>query len=223
MLSNSKKRRLERERRQRRDSIIDTAERSFIEEGFDQTMVDSIALQAGYTKATIYNYFESKDDLFIAVAARGFEKLLRIMKAHLERPEVKYELRSLGDAYLHFVEEYTGHAGLIDSGQLGVGLARIVEKEETGGKLTESEKDLRQHQLKIQELMTDVITMTMKESGVEKKVDPFAVIMALSSIGVAIRELVMRVERGTQTKEETRTYLNVLFNIIDNGLKHYNK
>ncbi|MFX1265969.1 MAG: TetR/AcrR family transcriptional regulator [Promethearchaeota archaeon] len=221
-MSNSKKRRLERERKQRRNSIIDTAERFFIEQGFDQTMVDNVALQAGYTKATIYNYFESKDDLFIAVAARGFEKLLRIMKAHLERPDVKYELRSLGDAYLFFVEEYTGYAGLIDSGQLGVGLARILGKEKAGKMLTQSEKDLREHQLKIQELMTDVITVTMKEADVEKKVDPLPVIMALSSIGVAIRELVMRVERGSQTKEATREYLDVLFNIIDNGLKHYN-
>ncbi len=222
-MSNSKERRLERERKQRRESIIDTAERFFVDQGYEQTMVDKVALEAGYTKATIYNYFESKEDLFVAAAARGFEILFRIMKAHLDRPDVKYELRSLGDAYLTFVEKHRGHAGLIDSGQVGVALARISIKEETREDLSESEAELRGHQLKIQELMTDVIMNTMRESGVEKKVGTFPVIMALSSIGVAIREMVMRVERGTQTERETREYLNVLFNIIDNGLKHYSK
>jgi len=220
-MTNSKKRRLVRERRRRRDSIIDTAERFFIDQGYELTMVDQIAREAGYTKASLYNYFDSKDDLFVAVAARGFEKLFLIMKNHLDQSEVKYELRSLGDAYLNFVEKHRGHAGLIDSGQVSVALSRILDKEEIREDLSESESELREHQLKIQELMTDVIMATMRESGVEKKVGTFSVIMALSSIGVAIREMVMRVERGSQTEKETREYLNVLFNIIDNGLKHY--
>ncbi|MHA2329401.1 MAG: hypothetical protein ACXACR_12870 [Candidatus Hodarchaeales archaeon] len=78
--------------------------------------------------------------------------------------------------------------------------------------MTESEKEFRHHQLKIEELMRNVIVETMKKSGVSSKLDPFSVIMALSTLDSAIRELLVR---------GSRDYLDVLFNIIDKGLKHY--
>jgi AcrR family transcriptional regulator len=217
----AKKKRMERERLQRRRAIIDVAEEAFAREGYERTMVDQIALEAGYTKATIYNYFESKDDLFMAVASRAFEHLYRIMENTLSEPDTQYELRSLGDAYLAFATQYPKHAEMMDSGQLSLAFNGIVRKESTMQNLTESEDELRQHQLKIEKLMTDVITQTMEKSGVKGKVDSFAVVYALSTLGLAIRELVMRGKTGEQPEEQTREYLSVLFNIIDQGLKHY--
>ena len=217
----AKQKRMERERQQRRRAIIDVAEKAFTREGYERAMVDKIALEAGYTKATIYNYFESKDDLFMAVASRAFEHLYRIMEDTLSRPDAVYELRSLGDAYLAFATQYPKHAGMMDSGQLSVAFSGIVRKESTKQSLTESEDELRQHQLKIEKLMTNVITQTMEKSGVQGKVDPFAVVYALSTLGLAIRELVMRGKTNEQPEEQTREYLSVLFNIIDQGLKHY--
>jgi len=212
---------MERERKHRRDNILKTAERFFINQGYEQTMVDQIALEAGYSKATIYNYFESKDDLFIAVVSIAFEKLFQIMKNTLNEPDVKYELRSLGDAYLTFVDEYPDYAGLFDSGRLTLIISEMIRKEETNQPLTESEKAFRSHQLRIQELMTHVISETIKESGVQTKIDPLSVVIALSTLGLAIRELVMRGKTRNQPEEKSREYLNVLFNIIDKGLKHY--
>jgi AcrR family transcriptional regulator len=217
----TKQQRKERGRLQRRRAIIDVAEEFFIREGYDRTMVDKIALEAGYTKATIYNYFESKDDLFMAVASRAFEHLHRIMEETLTRPYAAKELRFLGDAYLAFVDQYPEHAEMMDSGQLSVAFNGIVRKENSSQSLTESETELRRHQLKIEKLMTNVVTQTMKNSGVQRKADPFAVVYALSTLGLAIRELVMRGRTGDQPEEQTREYLSVLFNIIDQGLKHY--
>ncbi len=217
----AKQKRMERERLQRRRSIIDVAEDFFTREGYERTMVDKIALEAGYTKATIYNYFESKDDLFMAVASRAFVHLHKVMEDTLSQPDALYELRSLGDAYLAFAVKYPKHAEMMDSGQLSVAFSGIVRKESMKQSLTESEDELRQHQLKIESLMTDVIAKTMERSGVQGKVNPFAVVYALSTLGLAIRELVMRGKTGEQPEEQTREYLSVLFNIIDQGLKHY--
>lgn len=217
----AKHKRMERERLQRRDAIIDVAEDFFKSQGFEQTMVDSIATEAGYTKATIYNYFESKDDMYIAVGSRAFTNLEQILKNTLAQPGVPYELRSLGDAYLEFVYQHPEHAALMDSGQMSIAFSEIVRKETAGKQLTESENELRQHQLEIEKLMTDVISQTMEQSGVQGKVDPFAVVYALSTLGLSIRELVMRGKTGGNSEEQTREYLSVLFNIIDQGLKHY--
>jgi len=220
-IDSTKQKRLERERLLRREAIIDVAEDFFIREGYERAMVDKIALEAGYTKATIYNYFDSKDDLYMAVASRAFEHLHRIMRETLSHPDAAYELRSLGDAYLAFVDQYPKHAEMMDSGQLSIAFSTVVRKEKARQSLTESEHELRQHQLIIEKLMMDVVTQTMENSGVQRKADPFAVVYALSTLGLAIRELVMRGKTGDQPEDQTREYLSVLFNIIDQGLKHY--
>ncbi|MFW9958784.1 MAG: hypothetical protein ACFFCT_11995, partial [Candidatus Odinarchaeota archaeon] len=87
--------------------------------------------------------------------------------------------------------------------------------------LTESEQEFRHDMEMLEQLMTSVIAETLKQSGVQDKVDPFSVIMVLSTFAQAIRELVMRGRMNDQPEEKTKEYLSVFFNIIDQGLKHY--
>ncbi|MHA2085314.1 MAG: TetR/AcrR family transcriptional regulator [Candidatus Thorarchaeota archaeon] len=192
-----------------------------IAHGYDQTMIEKVADEAGYTKPTIYNYFDSKDDLFIAVVAKTFERLYEILDNTMKQPGVVYDLRSLGDAYLVFVEKYPDEAGLFEVGRLSHVIGNMIKKEEKRESLTESETEFRLHQSNIERLMTEIISETIKKSGVEGKVEPFSVIMVLSSLGGTIRDLVLQGLSGNQPKEKTREYLSVLFNIIDKGLKHY--
>ncbi|MHA3963505.1 MAG: TetR/AcrR family transcriptional regulator [Candidatus Thorarchaeota archaeon SMTZ1-45] len=216
-----KEERLERERKQRRKAIIKIAGEFFSSQGYDQTMVEDIAQAAGYTKMTLYNYFESKDDLFIAVVTEAYQTLYEIMNSHLKQAEVSYELRSMGDAYLSFFEKHTDYAILFESGRLSVIISKIMKKQESNEPLTESEQEFRHYMGMIEELMTSVITATLRQSGIEDKVDPFSVIMVLSTFAQAIRELVMRYRASDQPEEKTKEYLSVFFNIIDQGLKHY--
>ncbi|MHA1958422.1 MAG: hypothetical protein ACW968_16025 [Candidatus Thorarchaeota archaeon] len=134
---------------------------------------------------------------------------------------VAYDLRSLGDAYLVFVEKYPDEAGLFEVGRLGHVIGDMIKKEEKGEPLTEGEREFRLHQKNIENLMTEIISETIRKSDVEDKVDPFSVIMVLSSLGGTIRDLVLQGLSGSQPVEKTREYLSVLFNIIDKGLKHY--
>ena len=92
---------------------------------------DKIADEAGYSKATIYNYFESKDDIFVAVAAKVFEKLYHTFESILKQSNVKFELRSLGDAYVIFLDDYPDYAGFFDPSRLGLAISRMIKKEET--------------------------------------------------------------------------------------------
>ncbi|MHA2155031.1 MAG: TetR/AcrR family transcriptional regulator [Candidatus Hodarchaeales archaeon] len=216
-----KNRRMERERNQRRKSIIDIAERFFLEQGYERTMIDQIALEAGYSKATIYNYFESKDDLFIAVISKAYEKLFQTMETTFTESGKKQELRTMGDAYLIYVDKYPDYASLFDAGRLSLGIKKILQKEETSQSLTESEEEFRFYQLKIEKLMISVITETMNAAGVQESVDPLSVVMALSALNSAIQELIMRGKRTNHPEGKSKEYLNVLFTIIDKGLKHY--
>ncbi len=213
--------RRERERKQRRKVIVKIAGEFFSNQGYEQTMVDEIAEAAGYTKMTIYNYFDSKDDLFVAVVSEAYQKLYEIMDNHLNKDHVSFELRSMGDAYLMFFNEHPEDALLFESGHLSIVISKLLKKEENGEMLTESEQDFKFYMKLLEELMTAVITETMKKSGIQDKVDPFSVIMVLSTFAQTIRELVLRGKRSNQPEEKTREYLSVFLTIIDQGLKHY--
>jgi AcrR family transcriptional regulator len=66
--------RREQERKSREKSIIDTAERLFLEKGFESSPMEEIAHAAGFTKRTVYQYFLSKEELLFAVAVRQLSK-----------------------------------------------------------------------------------------------------------------------------------------------------
>jgi len=216
-----KTKRLERQRKERRKAIIEIAREFFATHGYEQAMVEEIAQAAGYTKMTLYNYFESKDDLFIAVLSEAYQKLHEIMDEHLKSEGVTYELRSMGDAYLLFFEKHPDDAILFESGRIGVVISKIVEKEENGQSLTESEREFSHYLKLLEQFMISVINETMTNSGVQGKVDPFSVVMVLSTFAQTIRELILRGKRSDQPEVKTREYLSIFFTIIDQGLKHF--
>jgi len=58
----------------KRREIIDGARRVFFEKGFNGASMDEVARVAGVSKATIYVYFESKEDLFAALVLQDRER-----------------------------------------------------------------------------------------------------------------------------------------------------
>ncbi|MDM1021052.1 TetR/AcrR family transcriptional regulator [Acinetobacter sp. VNK23] len=51
----------------KRDAIIQAAKQAFLKQGFEATSMDELALIAQVARRTIYNQFDSKEDLFNAV------------------------------------------------------------------------------------------------------------------------------------------------------------
>ena len=68
------KRKIE-EREQRKSKIIDGALKVFKAQGIEKTTMDEIALESGFGKATLYYYFASKDEVFIAIMETGWKQL----------------------------------------------------------------------------------------------------------------------------------------------------
>jgi AcrR family transcriptional regulator len=54
----------------RRELILDVAAEVFLEEGFANASMSTIAARLGGSKGTLYNYFKSKNDLFAAYVER---------------------------------------------------------------------------------------------------------------------------------------------------------
>jgi AcrR family transcriptional regulator len=59
----------------RRGEILDAATRVFGAKGFDGTRVDDIAAEAGLAKATVYAYFNSKDEIYEAAVEQALAEI----------------------------------------------------------------------------------------------------------------------------------------------------
>jgi AcrR family transcriptional regulator len=66
---------------QRRDELMDAAQRLFLEQGFAPTTIEQITAGADVAKGTFYLYFSSKEDLLAALGERFAQKLLVSIKA----------------------------------------------------------------------------------------------------------------------------------------------
>jgi AcrR family transcriptional regulator len=63
-----------------RDNIIKAAERLFIAKGIENTSMDDIASESGYSKATLYVYFKNKEEIVGHITLTGMNILLDIVR-----------------------------------------------------------------------------------------------------------------------------------------------
>ena len=67
--------RQEEQRNLRKKSILEGALKVFKIHGIEKTTMDEIAHESGFGKATLYYYFASKDEVFIAIMEDGWKQL----------------------------------------------------------------------------------------------------------------------------------------------------
>ncbi len=89
----------------RRQTILKVATELFREVGYERASMATISARLGGSKATLYKYFHSKEELFAAamhaaVEGRG-EELLRMLNS--ADPDPRKVLRQFGKAYLELV------------------------------------------------------------------------------------------------------------------------
>ena len=63
-----------------REQILKAAERLFAEKGYDQTTIADISKEAGYSRRTIYAYYESKEDMLHHIIETGLQALKEDIK-----------------------------------------------------------------------------------------------------------------------------------------------
>lgn len=58
-----------------RKNILEIAEKLFIEKGIENTSMNDIARESGYSKASLYVYFKDKEELIAVLVLESMEKL----------------------------------------------------------------------------------------------------------------------------------------------------
>lgn len=99
--------RKEREKEQRREEILNAAQQVFFEKGLQNSTMDEIAELAELSKGTLYLYYGSKEDLYLAVMLRGFDILHeQIAEVEKQTPQPAEAMWLMGKAYYDFFEKH---------------------------------------------------------------------------------------------------------------------
>jgi AcrR family transcriptional regulator len=98
------------DKEQRRREIVDAAMELFAHHGFEATSISQIATAAGIGKATVFEYFDSKEALIEFAAGRwlqGWFDQLEAMVADVEDPVERLQAFALGSMEAFLGDEQT--------------------------------------------------------------------------------------------------------------------
>ena len=87
--------------------ILTTALKLMCDDGFDALSMRKLATRLKMTAANIYNYYENKDDLYLAIQTRGFQMLVdRFSEIYNSDQPTRDRLHAMMHAYFKFGIEY---------------------------------------------------------------------------------------------------------------------
>jgi AcrR family transcriptional regulator len=98
----------------RRTAIVETAARLFAEHGYADCEMDRLAGELGIAKGTLYLYFKSKEELFLASVDLGMSQLQAAVRTAATAVDDPLEKVQAGiHAYLQFFDEHPHHVELL--------------------------------------------------------------------------------------------------------------
>ncbi|MBR9922970.1 MAG: TetR/AcrR family transcriptional regulator [Bacteroidetes bacterium] len=192
------------------NQILDAAERIFSEIGFRNTRMEDIAREIGMSKGSVYFYFESKENLYMAVTYRAFEELIRGYKAcsaSTKDENGKTAVVELFRYHLDFCENQPGYYALLMN---YMSLARAEEEKNADMALSEAMRDstyfrkirnLRDLPL---EIVVSEIVRGQEDGSIRNKKHPHLLYLSAWAQVAGFTEI-----RSTSRKNRKSTVLNV--------------
>ncbi len=96
----------------RREDILDAAAKIFAERGFPRTDLQVVADTLKIGKGTVYRYFPSKHDLFLAAVDRGMQRLLATLKE--EAHKFKDPLKQIEQGVRFYLAFFDLHPEMVE-------------------------------------------------------------------------------------------------------------
>ena len=194
-----------REQSMRRELIVETARQLFEQKGFDMTTVEEIAARAELGKGTIYSYFQSKEQIYIAILEKGMDLLKERMDEAMRNPASALDaLHKMFDVFVDYHRERTD---FVETLFVQVDKQNLFQLSGLVG-------GLKNKAMVWVELVAKVLRWGI-ERGEFKPVD---VLKTAQIIVGMILGLIIQHETG-QTSEEIPEYRDTLFQLALNGIK----
>lgn len=204
-----------------RESIMKYAEKEFKEKGYSNSRVEDIAFNSGNAKATIYNYFDSKDDILAAIISKSYKSFNETMSSEMKENNNKNDLKILLEAYIYFDEQFPFYSELLFSNENLLIEKKIYDKIAENQPLTESENEYIESESQLVSVTRDLITKylnnTTEDPEFLKKL-----VQVLAHFLVSIRQVIINGKLIKRSNEDTRVILEIMVKIIEQGITHYN-
>ncbi len=98
--------RKKRERLQRKNTILDAAEKLLLEKDFDTVKMDEIAASSEVSKGTVYLYFKNKTEIVVALMNRGIQVVHQQLAKEITGPGTGLEiLQRMSRVFFRFAND----------------------------------------------------------------------------------------------------------------------
>lgn len=102
--------RKQREKAKRANDILKAAEKVFFSKGYAIATMDDVAKEAELSKGTLYLYYKTKEELYLAIGMKAEEILGKIILNALEEMENGLNgLVTIGRSYYKFYKEHSNY------------------------------------------------------------------------------------------------------------------
>jgi len=129
------------ERQEKEVVILAAAEHVFAAEGFVNAKMEAVAQKAGISKGSVYFYFQSKEDLYLAITHKAFEIVIQAYRRVLADSgglPGRSKVLAIMQAYIGFAKQYSlYHEAIFNYMSL---VRNVVENSAIGTKQQESLK-----------------------------------------------------------------------------------
>jgi len=212
------KSRREREKEQRGIDIIEAAEKLFLSQGFESTTMKQIANKAEYSKGTLYNYYNSKDELYIAIGIKAYSLIIKYTKqfTEKERAGIK-QLMAVGYAYYEFTKDYPNYASIFHD--ITLKLPDIASKPKN--KLSNIEMEYLNLSNNYGNLFVKVMNDAVKVKAIRADQSPNMIGYVLSTLTRGLVEDLMHAKDSIMKRFnlESDEIIDFAFDMIREGLK----
>lgn len=197
----------EREKLKKQNEIVGAAEKIFFKHGITGATMDQVALAAKASKATIYAYFKSKEELFYAINQRGHKILQNIITEELAKcADGMQSVLAIGRSYFRFALEqpkYYQFVAFFD------------------GKAEDKSNEFATDQMtKIDDILRDALYKGMADGSLRQGLEAKVVSKCLWGMAAGMVQLITQkgklIERYSGVKGDQLT--NTFFKVIESSL-----
>lgn len=203
--------RKEREKLQRRQSILATARDVFQEKGLQATTMEEIALRAELSKGTLYLYFDTKDDLYISMILEDFWSIEESLKDSIE---LEGDLMETGRSmYLAFVEHCLDNSEYIRISQY---FLTEDARRNISGHLIER---VQEYTFKLLGYVVRMVEEGIDSGMVRKDVNPVTFAVSAWRMTAGLLELYLSGDADEFNLGDRRELFEGAFDILINGIR----
>ena len=213
---NEKISRKERETLLRKQIILEAAEKMFLSKGYEETTMDEIANEAEFSKGTVYKYFVSKDELYIAIGSKAYDLIIKYTKDFIEKEEPGMkQLMAIGYAYYEFTKDYPNYASIFHD--IAVKLPDIDTKPEK--KLSEIQNVYISLSNNYRDILFKILSDAIKIKTVRADKNPLLIGYVLSTLTTGLVKKLMQSENFLKKNRlKSDEIIDFVFEILGEGL-----